>query len=121
MGQLVVLFITLTVVTLVGHLIWVVVAAFGRALFGTSDGEGTAARIRCPTCGYSNPTTVERCAWCSRPLPANTAGELDDLAAFRRQLARLRERSVVEPETVDNLLARVNEYEDRLIHPPPVP
>ena len=49
------------------------------------------------------------------------ADELSDLAALRRQLGRLRERGVVDPGEVESLLARVSDYENRLLQPLPVP
>ena len=115
------LFIALTIVTLVGHGIWVLLAAVSRAISNMSGPEPAEKRVRCSKCECSNPATLDHCKWCGTLLRSHTAAEQNDLAALRRQLGRLRDRGVVASAVVEDLLARVNEYEDRLLHPAPAP
>jgi len=122
MGEvLVVLFFVLTIVTLVGHGIWVMVAAIFRALAASSAGEGSDHPVPCPHCKRNNPANLHHCAWCGKLLRGDVTGELSDLAALGRQLRRLQEGGAVDPAVVEDLLARADEYQSRLLQPPPAP
>ena len=107
---LAVLAIFLTIVTLVGHGIWVLLAA----IFG---GGRKKASPNCPFCGHSTAADRERCDWCGRQLASPVAKELNDLAAVRRQLQRFRQNGTLKPEAVDRLLGRLQEYRQRLLQP----
>jgi hypothetical protein len=100
--------IVLTIVTLVGHGIWVLLAA----IFG----GGKTASQRCAFCGRSTPAGRDRCDWCGKDLASPTARELSDLEAVRRQLLRFREKGTMRPEVADRLLARLQDYRRRLPH-----
>ncbi len=107
---LVVLAIIVTIVTLVGHGIWVLLAT----IFG---GGRKKASQNCPFCGHSTPADRERCDWCGKQLTNPAAKELNDLAAVRRQLQRFRQNGTLKPEAVDRLLDRLQTYRQRLLQP----
>ena len=62
------LLIVLCVVTLVGHLIWVMLAAIFRAIAGAVADDATENAVRCPVCGTRNPAARQRCQSCNQPL-----------------------------------------------------
>lgn len=107
---LLVLAIVATIITLVGHGIWVLLAA----LFGSAGKKPNQA---CPFCGRSTSTTLGRCDWCSKELTSPRARELQDLDAVRRQVQRLREKGALTPSVADEMLGQVQNYRQRLLHP----
>jgi len=113
------LFVVVTVVTLVGHGIWVFVALLGRAVFGSGPGGRRAGRTArpCPFCGRPTPDHLERCDFCGRRLASPLAEELSDLAALERQLSRFRESGALRPDVVAKLRERVRAYRQRLLMP----
>ena len=102
--------IVLTIVTLVGHGIWVLLAA----IFG---GGRRKPGQKCPFCGRSTPLGRDRCDWCSRDLTNLLARELSDLDVVRRQLQRFRENGTLKPEVVDRLSQRLQNYRQQLRSP----
>jgi len=92
--------IVLTIVTLVGHGIWVLLAA----IFG---GGRKTPRQTCAFCGRSTPVSHDRCDWCGKDLASLTARELSDLEAVRRQLQRFRQKGTLKPQVVDRLLGPI--------------
>ena len=105
-----VIFIVLTMVTLVGHGIWVLLAA----LFG--GGTKNPGRA-CPFCARLTPESHDRCDWCGKDLAGSMARELNDLDVLGRHLQRFRQRGKLEPEAVDRLLSQLQEYRRQLLHP----
>ena len=102
--------IVLTIVTLVGHGIWVLLAA----IFG---GGRKKPSQTCPFCGRSTPAGHDRCDWCGKDLASPMARELSDLEAVRRQLQRFREKGTLKPQVVDRLLGRLQDYRQQLLQP----
>ena len=105
-----VIFVVLTIITLVGHGIWALLAA----IFGGSRKKPSQT---CAFCGRLTPTSHDRCEWCSKDLASLTARELSDLEAVRRQLERFRQKGTLEPQEVDRLLGRLKDYRQLLLHP----
>ena len=107
---LAVIAIVLTIVTFVGHGIWVLLAA----IFG---GGGKKPSQTCPFCRRSTPASHDRCDWCSKDLASPMARELSDLEVVRRQLQRFRENGTLAPQVVDRLQGRLQNYRQQLLHP----
>src|ERR1051325_5227882 len=91
MEVLIVLLIMLTIITLIGHGIWVAIRAFIRLLVRNDD-EKQATRLFTPV-----------------------AGPLDDLAAFERQLVRFSREGKINDEIYELLLVRIRAERDRLL------
>lgn len=122
MGEvLIVLVVLLTIVTLVGHGIWVMLAAVARTLAPAPGSPRPQGHKRCPLCGYANSESADRCVWCGKPIGVEAASEMSDLAAMRRQLGRLRAQAAMDPGEVEGLLARLDQYERRLRQPATAP
>lgn len=105
-------------VTLVGHAIWALVARLIRVLRGTPKPQRGEDWQRCCFCRQRTLSTEDRCQWCGRDLRGPLAVELSDLEALYRQLHRFRETGALKAEVVQNLLARVDRYRQRLLQPP---
>jgi hypothetical protein len=117
MEPLVILLIVLTIVTLVGHGIWV----FLRFLFRAAFGEPAAnPDRRCVYCNRPTPVNHPRCIWCQRSLSDDTALELADVNASQRVLRRLHKAGLITGERHDELVGRLEEYRAQLVPPPPV-
>ena len=102
--------IVLTIITFVGHGIWVLLAA----IFG---GGRKKPSQTCAFCGRVTPATHDRCEWCNKDLTSLTARELSDLEAVRRQLQRFRQKGTLKPKVVDRLLVRLKDYRQGLLYP----
>src|SRR5262249_7561840 len=90
-GLLCGLIVVLSIVTLLGHGIWVLLAALGRAIFGAPPAE---------------------------PRPAAPDhDELRDILGTRRQLERLLERGILDRETYELIQARLAESYRKPIQP----
>jgi hypothetical protein len=89
-------FLVLAVITVVGHALWVAIAAIGRAFFGTPTDhrDGPARRRRaaldCPRCDVRLPLGETDCPRCGMNCEDAAAGELNDLEATARHLERFR-------------------------------
>jgi hypothetical protein len=105
MEWLISFFLVTALVTLVGHGIWVLLAAILRVLFGVSE-----ASARCRYCGRNSSVARGRCQWCGQSLSSPPADEQADLAAVTRQLQRWQARGALKPGTVGRLLSRVEVY-----------
>jgi hypothetical protein len=115
---LVILFL-LAVITVVGHGIWVLLAALGRALAGGTQTDVPASRRpggRCPRCGRPLMGKNE-CLVCGLAAPA--FNELGDLEATARQLSVFRQAGVLEEATNTQIQAVIQERRRRLTQPPP--
>ena len=97
MEVLIVLLILLTIITLIGHGIWVAIRAFIRLLVRDDD-EKQVTRLFKPV-----------------------AGPLDDLAAFERQLVRFSREGKINDEIYELLLARIRAERDSLLGRPTRP
>ncbi len=107
---LLVIAIVLTIVTLVGHGIWALLAA----IFGAGRKKPGQT---CAFCGRLTPAGYDRCDWCGKDLATPKARELSDLEAVLRQLWRFREKGTLKPRVVDRLLYRLQEYRQQLLVP----
>src|SRR5437867_3957344 len=81
--------VVLGVIMLVGHGMWVVLAAIWKAVFGPTPHETAFRRL--------------------------ADDELHDLATIQRQLRRLVERGTLDPATFDRLAAVLNERRRELL------
>ncbi len=102
--------IILLIVTLVGHGIWVLLAA----IFGGGRKKPTQT---CPFCRRSTPLDRDRCDWCGKDLASPMARELSDLDVVRRQLQRFREKGTLTPQVADRLLRQLQDYRQQLLQP----
>ena len=96
-GVLCGLLIGLTAIAVVGHLIWIAVAATVRWLSGANVAELHSA-ASCPACRARLPAGAVLCYRCGHRLvpkpaipPAPATSHRDDQAATLRHLARLEE------------------------------
>lgn len=91
------LLLTLTVITLVGHAIWVVLAFLVRQITGTS----APSRGQCPVCAQhiGSASDCLECGWSRRP------GKLAPLRVAIRQLTKLREQGKLDDEAYKTTLA----------------
>jgi hypothetical protein len=105
--------VLLTVVTLVGHGIWLLLAA----LFGSGRDPADPTKIKCIRCGRQTSIASPRCDWCEALIRPSVEGA--DLDAFERQLRRFRESGTLDPTEVEHLLAKVRDYRCQLQAPRP--
>ena len=105
--------IVLTIVTVVGHGIWLLLSKLNNALNGGREKAGRT----CPFCRRSTPAGRDRCDWCGKDVASLVGRELSDLEAVHRQLQRFRQNGTLTPEVVDRLLRRLQDYRQRLLHP----
>jgi hypothetical protein len=97
-------FVVLVLVTVIGHGIWVVVAAIIRALAGgPRRSSAKVLPIECPGCGRLLPFQRGDCEWCGLDLTSPKAAELTDLEATDRQLERFWRRKVLERSLLERL------------------
>lgn len=82
----------LTVVAVVGHLLWLAAAAVFHLLFGRSAREKPLSpeQSHCDFCGRVVGKGDRHCAHCGRDLLGTAAEEMDDIRAVFRQLKRWR-------------------------------
>ncbi len=106
--------IVLTIIMVVGHGMWEIMASFLRSLNG---GTAERDRVKCPQCGRGNPPNTRRCHWCDRSIDPSLAEELADLDATRRQLRRMQDAGFLKPGTAGKLLARLARYRRQRIAP----
>ena len=114
---LVFLFIALAIITLVGHAIWVIIAAAVRLLFGPTTTR-ESLRIPCPWCQRATSAAQPRCEWCGLAIYEGNAIRLADLAATRRQLQRWQETGRIKPEAAEKLLGTVQAERQALLELP---
>ncbi|MGI6414617.1 MAG: hypothetical protein ACOX1P_03030 [Thermoguttaceae bacterium] len=100
------LLFVLAIITLVGHAIWVIIAAAVRALLGLTKTR-ESLRVPCPWCERATSAAQPRCQWCGLAIYEGSAIRLADLAAMRRQLRRWQETGKIKPETAEKLLGAV--------------
>lgn len=110
------LLVILTVITLVGHGIWVLLRAIFRAVSGLP--ATVKHELSCPFCRQHTPLDRDRCQWCGRELHSGVAKELSDLAAFQRQLTRFEDHGVMTSDEAAPLLAHVKSRRQELLGQP---
>ncbi len=105
--------IVLAVITVLGHCIWVMLAAIVRWLAGAGNDPSKPSR-RCPACHLRLPAEAIRCKHCGRELtPVPIPQAADDLPATLRQLARLHDRGWIETEEYERLVRLVRQDEGK--------
>lgn len=113
MELFVALLVVLTVLTVMGHGIWVLLAAIFRAMLGGS--ELGHRDIFCPFCNCRTAAARDRCQWCGRTLDDRRGTEMSDLAAFLRQVMRLEKQRLLTVTEADVLRAQAETYRQRLL------
>lgn len=111
------LLFVLAIITLVGHAIWVIVAAVVRALLGLTKDRGSL-QIPCPWCQRATSAAQPRCQWCGLAMYDGNATRLADLAAMQRQLRRWQETGKIKPETAEKMLGAVQAERQTLLRLP---
>ena len=101
--------IALAVVTVVGHAIWLMIAA----ICGIETSK-TASR-HCVFCDRE--TTSDRCGWCDKDLTTPLALELQDLQAVERQLQRFRKRGALKDDEIEGFRKRLQAYRRSVLSP----
>ena len=107
-GILCILAFVIAIMTVVGHGIWLIVAATFRFLSGNSSPGGIAAATGkpCPYCHHPRGIIAGRCIACGRIPQVNPGAALEqDLEATARHLRRLHDRKMVSPEQFEQLMA----------------
>jgi hypothetical protein len=112
---LLVIGVLLTVVTLVGHGIWVLLATLLRSVEDTPI--PLPRRRKCVFCGKDTSASLPRCDWCGRALNDRLAAELADLDTLERQLQRFRDSGAWKPEEAEEFFSRVRDYRQGLLTP----
>lgn len=107
------LFVTLTIVTVVGHGIWVFLEWIYREMLGIP--RRAYSEVRCPFCERRTASNRDRCQWCARELDGFLASEVSDLAAFRRQVLRLESQGLLTIAEADSLRAQAEAYRQKLM------
>ena len=105
------LVLVLAAITLLGHGLWVLIAAGVRAIRGE---EPPPLVIACPHCGHRHPLVrllnggaIAPCPACGlRPSDSPAVKEGSDYQAFRRHLDRLRAAGLVDDALVQSLAER---------------
>jgi hypothetical protein len=121
---LIVLLIVLAVLTVVGHLVWLMAAEIVRSVFGLGKQETTATPSnnpswRCINCNVLAWATTPFCSNCGTPRPSDQVMEhLKDLAATERQIVRFCSEGKLSDEAYEQLLAQIRAERVRLTTPP---
>ena len=113
------------IITLIGHGIWVLVAAIFRAIFREPDAERaavdnrggarTSRETRCAECGSALRDGDSFCHLCG--LSRSSAGPMTDLARTARQLDKFLNQGKLDAETHKQVMSLVEEERARLIAP----
>lgn len=123
----------LGLITLLGHGIWVLLAAIGRALFGGDTKQPTELRITekpytppraarfCNYCGASLGANSNLCFSCGKTQSLAEAETLSDLDATERQLKRFHEQGVLDDLKFNWLSHVITTERQRLAQPTPPP
>lgn len=114
----------LVAVTLVGHGIWVVIAAMIRAV-STPDRPPPrprpVRREECPGCAARLVPDDRDCPNCGLPLDGRTARRLDRVRTAEREVRELADRAALDRDTADLVLTQLARRADELLHPPAEP
>lgn len=112
-GLLCLLVVVLAVVTVVGHVIWLVLEALLRAM------SGSQVQPRCPRC-QSGAFFDGRCPHCGYPGEVKLR-PADEIKAAARQLRRLFDQSKISEEQYEAILNQLKGELDALQQPPARP
>ena len=128
----IVLFVLGAIVTVVGHALWLMLAALYRSILGqpassaspqsSAPSAPNAAQVRCPNCGFQLPINAPFCPSCGLPKPTELRVDLlADLAATKRQLERFRDSGRIDSDTYAKLKIQLDAEEVRLREAKPAP
>lgn len=104
--------VVLLVVILVGHGLWIVVAAALRALFGVHPRP--VKSVPCPDCGRSIASLGERCFCCGYDPDNSVEQTRADLAITLRQLRRFFRAGSIDEKTFEALRGQIIAERERL-------
>ena len=119
--EILILLIVVGLITVVGHLIWLMLAAMGRALMGISEppptpppppppgGDPVRQQPTCPECETRVPFQAQSCPFCRLDLSGPAFRQLGDLKVARRVLHLLAAEESLDADTytrLDGLLDR---------------
>jgi hypothetical protein len=111
-------------VALVGHLIWISVAAVFRAIAGAGEPQSKSRRDvpkECPACGRPLSQWLPRCAGCGMDPMSPAAVEFGNLATTMRQLTVLAQTGDLDQATFDRIRQSVEERRRTLRAPEQAP
>ncbi|MBS1812359.1 MAG: hypothetical protein JST84_29610 [Acidobacteria bacterium] len=125
------LLIFLGLITLIGHGIWVLLAAIGRAISGNDTKQPAELRLNdkpstpprtprfCNDCGATLGANANLCFSCGKTQNLAEAETLNDLDATERQLKRFHEQGVLDDPKFNWLSHIITTERQRLTQPPP--
>src|SRR5262245_10779541 len=116
-----VLAIILTIVTLVGHGIWVLLSLiFGGSRRSSSEANKGTGRRACPRCGTPFALNEFDCGVCGWPKKAEAHRSAQPaLRAVRDQVDRLAVLGLLDKTAHDELVAAVAQQQQRIVAAPP--
>ena len=117
MEFLIALLVAVSMITVVGHGIWVLLALIVRTLSNQPQPAANKPQSACLRCGRLLKAEQEHCDRCGQKRAGFKTIELADLEAVDRQLRRLAERGELKPRFAEQLRARVQAYRRKLLQP----
>ncbi len=117
MEVIVAIVVVLAIVTIFLCGLWVVGRTVLRILLGKPVLGDPESQVRCKHCGRWTSKLHGTCGQCGRELVSPADMELEDLAAFERQLNRFAAKESLAPETVAMLLEKISERRQALGSP----
>jgi hypothetical protein len=112
------LVVILAVVTVVGHGLWLLIAAVGHSLRDPATPVSRRARGQCRNCGATHSLQCEVCPVCR--LTRTTAADLGDLAVTLRKLQEFQARRHLADDTFQQLSVLINRRRRELYDDVPV-
>jgi len=110
------LLVVLTIVTVLGHGIWLLVALVCRALAGSPAHRAKEDEsVECPRCSRFFAPGQRRCYACGLNRDSPLAEELADLQAAARQLERFRESGSLEKAELEQMFRAVEARQQLLL------
>lgn len=125
MEILIALLFVLGLITVIGHVMWIMLAAFFRLIFGESkpqpsivsneEGARTQHEQRCAECGADLLAGDSFCGVCGRAR--SSAGPVADLAMTARHLDKFLKQGKLDAETHSRVMQVIEAERERLITP----
>jgi hypothetical protein len=114
------LFIFLTIVAVVGHLIWLSVAWIIKNVFGRREETAVTGLSpnweKCLKCGELVRVEYDKCVRCGTPKPSEQTRELKkELEAAWRQLHSLQRKGAIDDETFQKMKVALETERDRVL------
>ena len=111
--------LALTILTVVGHALWVFARAILRIALGKPPFGDTRDQVKCGHCGRWTHESCRRCDICGRELRSPIKVELEDLDAVERQLERFEADKALDAQTTAALHQALRERRQHLRRPSP--